>query len=233
MSPAFQQRREPRPEALRPVTPPFATPQILRVDRFILKPGTEVAVTNLHRELALASTRWGYPQPFLTVESLTGPSEIWRLTGYQSPAEQKRAAQSLETNLIVRLARERIEDQLRVLVGSPVTVIANFSGDRRASHPWLMGRGHYLVIGPAGSPVDSRGADYETSAGVRYWIASARTRSSAYQRAAEAVPGAAVFAIRPACSMPSVEWTRRDPGFWNSSPVAKCTEVTRTAFGPR
>jgi len=188
---------------------------------------------NLQKQLAQTSVRWGYPHPFLTVESLTGQKEVWRLTGYQSSSEQKKVAQSLETNVVVRLALGRIEDQIRVLAGSPATIVATFCGGKRDGHTWRMGRGHYLVIANLAPHEEGRGAAYRTPTGVRYWISAARTRQSAEAHAAEANPRANVFAVRPAWGMPALEWTRHDPGFWNSSPVVKRAAVGRMAAGAR
>ena len=85
------------------------TPQILRIDRYQLPPGTEAAMRNLQKQVALAMTRWDNPHPSMAIESLTGPKEVWCLSGFQSRAEQIRAAENLETNEVLGEALGRIE----------------------------------------------------------------------------------------------------------------------------
>lgn len=223
MSSAIQQQigigERPIP-ALR-VVARLATPQILRVDRYRLAPGTLVPMQHLQQRAAVAMAQWGCPHPYLAVESLTGPAEVWRLTGYQTAADQRRAAQSMEMKPVLRRDLERIESQVQVLAGPPSTWIAQYVGGILQGQKWPMGRGQYLVIAPVTGSVEPQGAPYQASDGAQYAIAAARTRKGAENRAAAAGPGAYVFAVRPAWSMPAADWIRCNPAFWNSSPAVK------------
>lgn len=215
MATATQQQITRELAPILPVAAPLATPQILRIDRYSLKAGTETAVRNLQRQVALAMARWDGPHPCVGIESLTGPKEVWRLSGFQSADEHRKAAESLERNEALRTALQRIEDQTRVLIGSPATVLATYCG---GGHKWLLGRGRFLVIAVSHTHTGGEGAVYETGAGVRYRIAATRTRRTA---AAAAGPEANSFAIRPTWGMPALAWTRTDRVFWKSSPVVK------------
>ncbi|SPE41863.1 hypothetical protein SBA3_4700005 [Candidatus Sulfopaludibacter sp. SbA3] len=208
-----------------PVSTRYESPRILRIDRYRLKPGTEVAVRNLQKQVALAMVRWGALHACLAAESLTGPKEVWRLSGFSSSAEQKRVAESLENNALLRIELNRIDLQIRVLTGSPATVMAHYVEGPSRGHTWLMGRGHHLVIAASSGPTRSQGTLFQTSTGVRYSVASVRTRKNAFELAEAAGPEANVFAIRPMWGMPAPEWTRHDPDFWNSSPMAKRAEM--------
>ncbi len=219
MSSAIQQRLQIDP-SLR-LMARLATPQILRIDRYGLKPGTEKAVQHLQKQAALAMVRWGCPHPCLAVESLTGPKEIWRLTGYQSATEQSRVAQAMENNAGLLRELERIESQIAVLIGCPSTLLAHYTGNAHQGARWAMGRGHYLVVSPNHGETQPHGAVFQEAGGLQYGIATARTRQAAENQAAEAGPRSQVFAVRPTWGMPAPAWMRCDHSFWNSSPAAK------------
>lgn len=215
-----------------PVSASIATPRVLRIDRYRLKPGTAVAVHHLQQQIAIAVARATGAWPSLAVESLTGPSEVWRISGFPSVPEQRKALQAAEDNPILRAELERIETQLRVLIGDPVTTVATYCGGVGRRFSWPMGRGHYLIITRLDTHENSEGALYETADGSLLRFASARTRKSADLRAHGPSPGN-VFSIRPTWSVPAPAWIRSDPAFWNSSPVAKLGNVTCLPDGPR
>jgi hypothetical protein len=62
------------------VTPP----NILRITRSLAKPGSrvELARARARRAEALVNARW--PRPSIALTSVTGPDEVWRLTGYEA-----------------------------------------------------------------------------------------------------------------------------------------------------
>ncbi|HWC97887.1 MAG TPA: hypothetical protein VG456_14080 [Candidatus Sulfopaludibacter sp.] len=215
------QRLEVQGSATAPIVVKAATPQILRINRYTLRPETESAMRNLQKQVALALVQWGNPQPSVAIEALTGPKEVWCLTGFQSSQEQRQIAEKLEGNDILRSALDRIESQVRVLTGNPSTVMATYQQSGRRGRSWLMGRGHYLVIAVSPVPSGIEGTCYQTAAGQQYFISATRTRKDADARAAQAGPTAHVFAIRPTWGMPAREWVNADPEFWNASPVAK------------
>jgi hypothetical protein len=220
MSLAFQQRTEEEIAPIMPATSRLATPRILRIARYRLKPGTEAAVRNLQKQVALAMARWPGPHPFLCAESLTGPKEIWCLSGFQSPDEHREAAESLESNEALRLALHRIEGQLHVLTGSPAVILAHHCVGNRCWRPWLMGRGRFLIVASGQRPI-SEGTVYESPEGVRYRISSTRARRHAEILAAAAGLDANLFAVRPTWGMPALSWTRADRVFWKSSPLVR------------
>ena len=198
-----------------------ATPQVLRIDRYSIRPETAAAMRNLQKQVAQTMVKWGNPQPCLAIESLTGPREVWCITGFASAVEQREVAEKLEENEVLRSALDRIESQIRVLTGSPATLVANYSQSTRRGRSWQMGRGHYMVIALSQDPVELDGASYETFSGARYHITATRTRKDADARARLAGPSANIFAIRPTWGMPAYEWVSADPEFWNASPVSK------------
>jgi len=197
------------------------TPQILRINRFTVRPEARFAIRNLQKQVAQALVKWGNPHPCLAIESLTGPREVWWISGFQSTFEQREITGKLADNEVLRSALERIESQVRVLTGDPATLFANYRQKTRRGRSWLLGRGHYLVIAVGDETIELDGACYETPSGERYHITATRTRKDADARALAAGPAANVYAIRPTWGMPAQEWVNADPEFWNASPVAK------------
>ncbi len=226
MSPAIKQHPEWMMSPIFPVSESILTPILLRIDRYRLRPGTGVPVHHLQQQIAIESARYPGGHPCLAGESLTGPPEVWRLTGFQSPAEQRRLMQAMEADPALRQALDRVESQLRVLVGDPSTLVASHCGGHGRRNAWPMGRGHYLVVTRVGSDEQMSGAVYQCSDGALYRFASARTRKSAELRAASYATESTILAVRPTWSVPAPAWIRCDPAFWNSSPVAKQSDVT-------
>jgi hypothetical protein len=60
-------------------------PPILQIAREPLKPGREAAYRNVEEDTARQSAKLGCPHPYLGVESLSGPKEIWWFNGYAWP----------------------------------------------------------------------------------------------------------------------------------------------------
>jgi len=220
MASAIQQLEVSRAQTA-PIPVRATAPQILRINRYALRPETESAMRNLQKQVAQALVQWGNPHPCVAIESMTGPKEVWCITGFQLALEQKQVAEKLEGNDVLRYALDRIEGQIRVLTGNPATLVATLQQGAHRGRSWMMGRGHYLVISVSTGTQELDGACYETASGVRYAITATRTRKDADARAAAAGPNAHVFAIRPTWGMPAREWVSADPEFWNASPVAK------------
>ncbi len=221
MSPEVRQQPESMPSPFFSFSTAIPTPLLLRIDRYRIKPGTDVAVHHLQKRIAIALARHSGAHPCLAIESLSGPPEVWRVSGFQSAAEQRRAIQGKAADLECGQELNRIDSQLRVLVGEPTTLSAAYCVGPGRRQAWAMGRGHYLVVTRLTIRDNRRGAVYQASDGYFYQFASARTRKSADQRAALAGSAATVFTVRPTWSLPASAWIRTDPAFWSSSPLVK------------
>ena len=66
-------------------------PAILQIYRVSLKPGAEAAFDAIERQIATLCATLKCPHPYLGLESVTGPQEVWFLNGYRSADEQKRS----------------------------------------------------------------------------------------------------------------------------------------------
>jgi hypothetical protein len=63
-------------------------PEILQIHRERLRPGTETAYAEVETRITRRCAELGCPHPYLGVESLTGPREVWFFNGYESEAEK-------------------------------------------------------------------------------------------------------------------------------------------------
>src|ERR1700736_2146676 len=73
-------------------------PQILQIYRDLLKPGSRAAYSEVEQDIARACAELGFPHPYLAIEPLTGPEEVWFLNGWESAAEQKQVADAYAKN---------------------------------------------------------------------------------------------------------------------------------------
>ena len=64
--------------------------------------------------------------------------------------------------------------------------------------------------------VPARAERPEAPGGELYVVTEVKTRAEAEAAVAVAGPGARVFAIRPAWSLPAREWIASDPEFWRA-----------------
>src|SRR5260370_33317394 len=72
--------------------------QILQIYRDRLKPGSHAAYGEIERDIARACAELEFPHPYLAIEPLTGPGEVWFLNRWESEAEQKRVADDYAKN---------------------------------------------------------------------------------------------------------------------------------------
>lgn len=56
-------------------------PQILQIHREALKPGTDAAYREIEEDTARICRELKCPHPYLAIESLTGPHEVWYFNG--------------------------------------------------------------------------------------------------------------------------------------------------------
>jgi hypothetical protein len=195
-------------------------PPILQVFREPLKPGTEAAYDAIERETALIAARLGCPNPYLGVEALTGPKEVWYFNGYASTVDRQRVWDAYAANAALITAFTASGARKAPLTLPPIDVFARYREDLSRAASWTPGLGRFLVIAmttdhsAAGAPLE--GTVFETDDGTRFTIVPAQARDEADTIAGAAGPPANVFAVRPAWSFPAREWVAADPAFWEA-----------------
>jgi hypothetical protein len=188
-------------------------PGILQIVRELLKPGREAEFAVVERQIAEACAALNCPHPYLAIESLSGPTEVWFFNGYASAAEQKQVAADYAKNSALMSALERLGKQKASLMETPVEQVAEYRPGSGQGAAWRLGQGRFLVIAVSKGAARLTGTLFETADGTRFTIAAFQTRTDA-DAARAAAPEAEVFAVRPELSFPAREWVAFDPPFW-------------------
>lgn len=189
-------------------------PAILQIFREPLKPGTDAEYREIEDDTARIAIELRCPHPYLGVESLTGPKEVWWLNGYESQAEIKQVEAEYRKNAALMAALVRNSERKSVLTLPPIDVFAAYRPDLSRGTRWILGHGRFLVITVTKSERVGDGTVFEAPDGTRFAVNPCGTREEADVKAAAAAPDTRVFAVRPNWSLPAKEWIAADPAFW-------------------
>lgn len=199
-----------------PLAPSAQPSQILQIYRDFLKPQSGVAYRTIEEDAARVCARLICPNPYLAIESLTGPTEVWYLNGYRSAAHETSVARGYQENLPLMAALEVIAKQKAGLVLAPLNTRATYREDLTRGNPWRVGEGRFLVIAVTKRRPGPEGTVFEAEDGTQFIVRQARTREAADAIAGNTDADIRVFAVRPTMSMPAQEWIDKDPSFWPS-----------------
>jgi hypothetical protein len=199
-------------------------PPILLIHRELLKPENETAYRQIEEDTArlmraasplTGERQFQFPNAYLAAESVTGPKEVWFLTGWESMADYAHVAAEYEkasASLVSALQANSKKKALLTL--EAISVFANYRSDRSRGTPWNLGRGRFLVITITQRSGPFEGSVFETADHTYFVVTAAQTREEANSKAAAAGSEANVFAVRPYWTRPAREWVLADPAFW-------------------
>jgi hypothetical protein len=198
---------------------------ILLIHRDLLKPGNEAAYREIEEDTArlmrdalplTSEQQVQFPNAYLAVEPLTGPKEVWFLTGWTAMADYTQVGDDYRGKASAPLvaALERNSKAKAALTFEPISVFANYRQDLSRGEQWSVGRGRYLVITVTKRSGPFEGTVFETADYTRFVVMAARTREEADSKAVAAGQDAKVFAVRPYWTRPATEWVASDPAFW-------------------
>jgi hypothetical protein len=192
-------------------------PPILQIYREYVNVGAEAAYDAVETDAASVCRQLGCPNPYLAIESLSPPGEVWFFNGYDSTPHRRRVEEAYAANAPVMARFAEIAGRKKGLVGKPIESLAHHRPhpDRRT---WSLGEGRFLAIAITNDDPRLDGTLCEAADGLRFTFAAAADRGQAEAKAAAWGPAARVFAVRPRWSMPAREWVDADPGFWNAAP---------------
>ncbi len=108
---------------------PPQPPRILQVVREPLRPGVEAEYDRIESEIARECARLRCPHPYLGLESLTGPKEVWWFNGYDSAADQKQVAEAWAKNKEALATLGRIGQRKARLTDKAIEVFAYYRRD--------------------------------------------------------------------------------------------------------
>ena len=169
-------------------------PQILEVFRDYLKPGATAANRKLERRAEDLCRTLGFPHPYLTIESVSGPAEMWYLNGFDSEAEVEKLRREYQQNTKLLVALDNITRQKVPLKRLESTdEFVNYRPDLSRGDPWIIGRGQFLVIVLFDGDPPMNGTVFEMKDGSRMLVRTTQTASDARVLAASADSTARVF----------------------------------------
>jgi hypothetical protein len=190
-------------------------PSILLIAREPLVPGHENAYREIEEETARLSATLRCPHPYLAMESLTGPKEVWWFNGFDSPEEQRRVGEAYEKNATFSAALKKNAERKAAVTGKVTEVVTQYRPDLSSGIPWILGHGRFLVIAVSKDRPSSDGTVFQAADGTFFVFRPARTRKQA-DHLAVSMPPSTVFALRPSLSFPAKEWIDTDPRFWRT-----------------
>ena len=169
-------------------------PRILEVYRDYLKPDAVAANHKLERRAEDLCRTLGFTHPYLTIESVTGPAEMWYLNGFDSEAEVEKPRREYQHNTKLLEAINDITRQKVLLKHSESTdEFVNYRPDLSRGDPWIIGRGQFFVIVLFDGEPPLNGTVFEIKDGIKMLVRTAQSSSDAHVLAASAGSTARVF----------------------------------------
>jgi hypothetical protein len=177
-------------------------PQILEVSRDYLKPDAVAANRKLERRAEDLCRTLGFTHPYLTIESVSGPAEMWYLNGFDSEAEVEKLRREYQQNTKLLAALDDITRQKVPLKRLESTdEFVNYRPDLSRGDPWIIGRGQFFVIVLFDGDPPMNGTVFEMKGGSRMLVRTTQTLSEARFLAAPGGPKARIvrsyFYFRP------------------------------------
>ena len=193
-------------------------PKILQVYRDFVKPGAEAAVEKIEADAARICVELHCPHPYLTIESVNGPKEIWFLNAYDSQDEVKQVGDAYQKNAPLMSKLSDIVNRKRPLLRSEsVNTFGTLRQEFSRGAPWTIGQGRFLVITMSKNRPKAQGTVYETEDGTFVALEATDTQKNTERLLHKSAEGK-VFSIRPVLSLADNRWMTADPEFWSKSP---------------
>jgi hypothetical protein len=169
-------------------------PQILEVSRDYLKPDAVPANRKLERRAEDLCRTLGFTHPYLTIESVSGPAEMWYLNGFDSEAEVEKLRREYQQNTKLLAALDDVTRQKVPLKRLESTdEFVNYRPDLSRGDPWIIGRGQFFVIVLFDGDPPMNGTVFEMKGGSRMLVRTTQTLSEARFLAASEGPKARIF----------------------------------------
>ena len=169
-------------------------PQILYISRDYLKADAVAANRKLERRAERLCRTLDFTHPYLTVESVSGPAEMWYLNGFDSQAEVEKLTREYQQNTKLLAALNDITQQKVALKRQDSTdEFAHYRADLSRGDPWIIGRGRFFVIVFFDGEPTLNGTVFEMKNGSKMSVRTAQSSSDAHVLAASAGSTARVF----------------------------------------
>lgn len=196
--------------------PEQAPPRFMFIYRDSLKQGVDAAFRAIEADAARICADLKCPNPYLALESLSGPHEAWWLNAFADAGDTTRVVKAYAANRQLMDALGTIAKRKEAMVGTPISGYAVYRAELSRGPAWSVAGAQFMVVTVTRSRLPAEGSVWEMADSTLYVLRPAKTRGQAESLARG---GARIFAVRPSWSMPAPEWVAADPGFWRKRGV--------------
>lgn len=169
-------------------------PQILEIYRDYLKPEAVSANRRLEKRAEQLCRTLDFRHSYLTIESVSGPNEMWYFNGFESQSEVEQLRREYGQNSKLAAALAGIVQQKAALKRAESTdEFAYYRSDLSRGQPWIIGRGRFLVIVFFNGNPPLNGTVFEMQRGGRMLVQTTDNAAEARALAESAGSAASVF----------------------------------------
>jgi len=190
-----------------------APPRILYIYRDSLKQGVDSTYRAIEDYAAQICADLKCPNPYLGLESLSGPHEAWWINAFANGADTTRVVNAYAANRPVMEALAAVAKRKDPLIGTAIQGYAVYRPDLSRGVAWSVAGARFMLVTVTRSRRPAEGSVWEAADSTLYVFRPMRSRPQA-EAALVGEQGARVFAVRPNWSMPAPEWVAADPEFW-------------------
>jgi hypothetical protein len=194
-------------------------PRFMYVYRDSLKRGVDSAYRVIEDDGAQICADLRCPNPYIGVESLTGPHEAWWINVFATEADTARVANVYATNRALSSALGVIAQRKAALIGTPIQGFAVYRPDLSRGPGWSVAGARFIVVTVTRDRRPASGSVWAMADSTLYVLRPVHTRREADALARQAK--GRVVAVRPNWSMPAPEWVAADAAFWRSAPAPR------------
>jgi len=169
-------------------------PHILEIYRDYLKPDAVAANRRLENRAEHLCRTLDFRHSYLTIESPSGPKEMWYFNGFESQSEIEKLRREYAQNTKLAAALADIVQQKATLKRAESTdEFAYYRSDLSRGEPWIIGRGRFLVIVFFNGDPPLDGTVFEMNGSGRILVRTADSSAEARTLATSAGSTANVF----------------------------------------
>ena len=195
-------------------------PRFMYIYRDSLKRGVDSAYRVIEDDGAQICADLRCPNPYVGIESLSGPHEVWWLNTFATDADTARVAKAYASDRELSAALGAIAQRKAAMIGKPIQGFAVYRGDLSRGAVWSVAGARFIVVTITHDHRPGNGSAWVMADSTLYVLRPVRSQREA-EDLARGNNDARVFAVRPNWSMPAPEWVSTDSSFWRSAPVPK------------
>ena len=120
-------------------------PALLQIYRDPVKPSRMAEYSRIESEAALACARAG-SWPYLAAQTMTGPQEVWFISGFDSYEAMEHSAEPVARNAALTAELNRLQEAKANLVEQPRTIFAHYRDDLSGNAPLIQPRTRFFTV---------------------------------------------------------------------------------------